>query len=103
MQSDDINTPLVAVFGVISAVAVFAIIVAIQVLYFNYEQLETQRKVVDVPAAEANNLIAEQEARLNQMGWLDRANGRIAIPIDRAMKSVTEELRNEQREANDGT
>ena len=90
---DDINTPMVAVIGLVSVILTFALIVGIQVLYHNFEQAEVQRKVVDAPSLEADNLMAEQEAQLNRYGWIDREKGKVAIPIDRAMEFVVNELK----------
>jgi hypothetical protein len=53
---------------------------------------------VDAPTVEANNLIAEQEARINRYGWIDRDKGQVAIPINRAMELVTNEYRRQQQE-----
>ena len=89
---DDINTKLVAVVGLISVLAVIGSIVGIQTLYYNFEQSENDRKVIAVEAIDAKNLLAEQEAKLNRAGWLDRENGIVAIPIERAMELVVDEL-----------
>ena len=94
---DDINTPLVAVIGFTSAIVVFAVIVAVQVLYLNYERSVTEQLEMRSPTAEAANLIAEQEARLQRRGWVSREQGRITISIDRAMQIVVDELRQEQK------
>lgn len=63
----------------------------IQALYNNFELSEQERKVVAIEAIDANNLLAEQEAKLNRAGWIDREKGVVAIPIDRAMELVVEE------------
>jgi len=93
---DDINTPLVAVIGFISAIVIFAIIVGVQALYLSYEQAVIERRESRSPSVEAANLIAEQEARLQRQGWINREEGRIAISIDRAMQVVVHELKQEQ-------
>ncbi len=96
-RHDDINTPSIAVIGFISAIVVFAIIVGVQALFFNYERAVIEEQETRLPSLEAANLIAEQEARLQRQGWINRDEGRVAISIDRAMKVVVEELRREQQ------
>ena len=88
---DDINTQLVAAVGLVSVLAVVGSIVGIQALYNNFELSEQDRKVVAIEAIDAKNLLAEQEAKLNRAGWIDREKGIVAIPIDRAMELVVRE------------
>lgn len=89
---DDINTTQVALTGFVSALLLFAVIVAVQVLYYNYVLAETNVKVIQSPNTEADSAIAEQEAALTTYGWLDRQAGKVQIPIDRAKQLVLEEL-----------
>jgi hypothetical protein len=89
---------MLAVVGVVSALLLFGLIVGIQVLYFEYQQTVDQQQAARVPNVEAKNLITEQEAKLQQQGWLDREQGKIAIPIERAMKLVVEEMQSRQRQ-----
>lgn len=102
---DGINTPIVAAWGVISAVALFAFIVGMQVLYLTFSQADQQTK--SDTGAFGENLLVEQEAKLQQRGWIDRQQGTIAIPIEEAMLITVEEMRNaeaqppETREAKD--
>ncbi len=99
---DDINTPMVMVVGVVSVVALVATVIGIQTLYYNQELAEEQRKVIAIDELDAKNLLAEQEATLNRAGWLNRNEGKIAIPIERAMKLVVDELHTEAKEDSNG-
>ena len=94
---DDINTPAVVVVGFISAIVLFAAIVGVQTLYFRQQRMVIERQSLAAPAA-ADNLVAEQEARLRRRGWISREEGKVAVPIDRAMKLVVQELRQAQQE-----
>ena len=90
--NDGLNTSAIAIVGFLSAILVFACIVGLQALYAGYEAREFQSKVVQPASGEsAENLLAEQESKLVRYGWIDRAEGRVAIPIDRAMEMVTRE------------
>lgn len=93
---DGINTPMVALVGVVSAVLLFALIVGVQVLYLNFLDADLEGKTGQSRFGE--NLIVEQENKLQQRGWLDRRSGIVALPIDRAMALTIEELKREQAE-----
>ena len=44
MYADDVNTPKVVVIGVVLAVLVFVLIVAVQVLYRDFTRAESDRQ-----------------------------------------------------------
>lgn len=89
----DTNTPVLVYVGVISTVVFFALIVCLQVLYYTIVEQDFQKKVVEAPTIESDSRIAEQQIQLTQYGWLDRDEKKVAIPIDRAMELVINELR----------
>jgi len=91
-QYDDLHTGTITLVGVVSAILTFVIIAAAQVLYYQYQAVETQRKEIDVPITASDNVILEQEAVLGQYGWLDQEKGIVSLPIDRAMQDVMSEL-----------
>jgi hypothetical protein len=91
---DGIDTPMVAVLGVISAVLLFGLIVGVQALYLNYAAADSSRKTSDVTFGQ--EMLIEQENALQQRGWLDRDAGRLAIPIERAMELTVDELRRDR-------
>ena len=95
-DSDGLNTPVIAVVGFVSAVLTFALIVAVQVLYYQVSAAETDRKVIAVRAEEADDMLAQQEAKLARYGWVDRAKRRIAVPVERAMELVVRDLQESQ-------
>jgi hypothetical protein len=48
--------------------------------------------IVDQPLFEIrSDFMDQQRRRLSSYGWIDRASGRVHIPIERAMKRVAEE------------
>ena len=96
-DSDGLNTPVIAVVGFVSAVLTFALIIAVQVLYYHVSTAETDRKVIAVRAEEADDMLAQQDARLARYGWVDRAKGRITVPVERAMELVVRELQEQQK------
>ncbi|WP_237228157.1 hypothetical protein [Rubinisphaera sp. JC750] len=91
-QYDDLHTGTITLVGVVSAILTFVIIAAAQVLYYQYQEVETARKEIDVPITASDNVILEQEAILSNYGWLDQEKGIVGLPIDRAMQDVLAEL-----------
>ncbi|QGJ72047.1 Hypothetical protein PBC10988_37620 [Planctomycetales bacterium 10988] len=93
---DDLNIPLITTIGLLSTILTFVIIVLVQVAYYNFEAIESERKKTGVPFSQ--DLIAAQQSKINQYGWLDKKAGKASIPIDRAMDLVVKEYQNEGNE-----
>lgn len=87
-QYNDVQTGTIGVIGAISAILTFVIIAAAQVLYYQYQSEETQRKEVDAPITSADRLVGAQTAELNSYGWVDREKGIVSLPIERAKQEV---------------
>ena len=89
---DDVNIRSIALVGGVGAVLVFVAVVAVQVIYFRYQDAEFDRKVVAVPIAAANRTIAEQREQIGTVGrkgYLER--GETTVPIEEAMRAVVAE------------
>jgi hypothetical protein len=99
---EDVNTLSVAVVGIVGAIMVFVVIVALQVWFYNLQEVETYKKVVSVPPQEYSSLVAEQETRLNSYRWIDREKGVVAVPIERAAELVVHDLSSEQTQSGAG-
>ena len=82
----EIDTPLTVVVGLVGAILVFVLVVALQALFQRVERGELERKVVAAPAQELEALRAEQLEALSEYRYVDRAKGIVAIPIERAME-----------------
>ncbi len=87
-QYDDLHTGTITLVGVISAILTFVIILAAQVLYYQYRTVEQTRKEIDVPIAKSDNILEGQRDLLNSFRWIDREKGVVGIPIDQAMQQV---------------
>lgn len=92
-QYDDLHTGTITVVGIISAVLTFVIIVAAQVLFYQYRTLESLRKEVDVPITQSDNILDQQREALNSYRWIDQEKGIVAIPIDQAKETVLQSLK----------
>jgi FlaG/FlaF family flagellin (archaellin) len=95
MRYDDPNVPASAVVGIIGAILLFAIIVALQALFYSFEERELQRKVYGQPYEGLQQLDADQVEQLNSYGWISEPDGVAHIPIERAMELTVEELAQE--------
>ncbi len=90
--SHDINVKLLALMGIISAILMVSLVVATQA-WFRYEfAQENQRKYIDVPYRQLEELKRAQLAELNTPQHTVEFDGeqRTVIPIDEAMRLVVE-------------
>jgi hypothetical protein len=88
---DDPNVPISAVVGIISAVLLFVIIVALQALFYSMQEDELARKVYTQPYEELQRSDAQQLEQLKSYGWVSEPDGVAHIPIERAMELYVEE------------
>jgi len=93
MRYDDPNVAASAVVGVISAIALFVIIVLLQTWFYRAEEGERFRKVYSQPHQELQKTDNEQLERLGSYGWVSEGDGVAHIPIDNAMRLVVDEAR----------
>jgi hypothetical protein len=91
-KNADPSTQGTIIVGIIGAILVLVAIVALQALFYNVETAEEYNKVYKLRPQELTRLHADQLERLNSYRWVEEANGRVAIPIDRAMEAVVADL-----------
>ena len=89
---DDLNTPAIALVGLIGAIVVFAIVVLLMVVFYRVEADQQFAKDVSQPYGQASRLAADQQGRLASYGWVDQKRGIAYIPVTRAMELVVSEL-----------
>ncbi len=92
----DPDTPMVALVGLVGAVLLFAIVVALTALYKRTEHQQLQDKVVEPVPQELAGLRARQQAQLVGYRHLPGDGERVALPIERAMELVVAELNTPQ-------
>ncbi len=90
--SGDVNTPVVALVGVVGALVVLVLIVGLMVWFDNLQETEIYKKDISQSPEEISNLIARQQAELHSYRWIDPKRKIASIPIDRAMERVVAEL-----------
>lgn len=96
-QLGDPNVPASAVVGLVGAILLFVIIVALQGLFYSMERAEFERKANETPFEDLARLDAEQLEMLNSYGWVDQQRGIVRVPIRRAMELVVAEAPAEQQ------
>jgi hypothetical protein len=87
--------PLSAVIGIIGAILVFVLIVALQAVFYHMESAEVERKVTSQRDQDLARLEASQRQTLATYRWIDQGGGVVGIPVERAMELVAAEERAE--------
>ncbi len=90
-EQEDPKALSILFVGLVSAVAVFLIVVLLQIVFYRMQEMETAKKVVSMAPEELATLRAQQQARLNGYGWVDEGAGVARIPVERAMELVADE------------
>ena len=85
-EEPDPDALTTATVGIVGTILVIVVIVFVQGLYESANRAEFQRKVVNEVPAELRSLRAAQQTRLHATGWVDKPNGFVAIPIEKAME-----------------
>lgn len=88
---ENLDTPLIITVGVLLVIVTFVLILLLQAGFHRAETEEHARKVITPRSEELATVQAAQEADLHAYRWLDKATGRIGIPIERAMAEIVRE------------
>ena len=88
---ENLDTPLIITVGVLLVIVTFVLILLLQAGFYRAETEEHARKVIEPRSEELASWQAAQEADLHAYRWLDKAQGRIGIPIERAMAEIVRE------------
>jgi hypothetical protein len=91
--ADDVRTSSVAFAGGLGLIVVIALVIFLEVMYYQFENHLQQVNDTDQPNVELSSLVADQQAALASYGWVDQQKKIVAIPIQRAMHIALAELR----------
>lgn len=89
---EDLNIPGIVVSGVLLVLLVVAAVMGLQGMYYKVTESQRQEKVVEQIPVNFKNLKYEQQTRMNGYEWVDKNNGVVSIPIERAMELVAAEI-----------
>ena len=87
---DTINTSGIVLVGFISAILTFAIIIAVQAMFYSAKQAELVKKDINVADATVIETITQQRQKLTGYSWADDKKKNVSIPIEQAMAMVIE-------------
>ena len=90
-KTDDPRALPLLTVGLSSVFLIVASVYALIGLYYG-AHTEAAQKANAGETQKVAQLAADQDARLNTPGWVDRVAGVVRIPIDDAIKLVAEEL-----------
>lgn len=92
VMPDDIDTPKLAVIGVVGTMIVVLVVFAVQVLFYTLTaEVRDERNVEHVDHALARYK-AEQDEKLHRTAWVDPQTKKVTIPIERAMELTLRDL-----------
>lgn len=91
-RNDDPDASATIAFGIVGAILVFVMIVALQALFYRTQNEEFKRKVIAQAPEELSRITAEQREKLGSYRWVDEKAGVAAIPIERAMDLTIRDL-----------
>ncbi len=91
-QSKHISIATLAAWGALSiAAAAIVAVLGAKVFATQQSDAKSSRGWSDTPP-DTKQTVAAQADRLAHYGWIDRTKGTVAIPIERAMSLVVDEL-----------
>jgi len=93
LEEADPQTGPTTVAVAVGALVLVALVFWIEALYQRTVEAERERKVVAQEPVELRTVEAGQIDQLREYRWVDRAQGVVAVPIERAMELVVAEGR----------
>jgi hypothetical protein len=91
-EQDDPDAPMTLIVAILLAVVTVASVLALQGYFEKAQDAEFRSKVVDVQPADLQQAREEGEAILRNYRWVDRDQGVVAIPIEKAMDLAVERM-----------
>ena len=89
-QRQEANVPLLITIGAVSGFLFLVMTIGLQAWYLREVQVEIVQKWDTTPIQPLTDQRAQQRAHINTYRWVDKKKGRVAIPIDQAMKAIAE-------------
>ncbi len=85
---DELRASPIVIVGVVGAVLIFVIIVALTALFLWVEEAEIAEKNAGQPPSNLRLSKNEQQVILTEYRWIDQEKGIVRVPIDRAIELV---------------
>lgn len=87
---DTVNTSGIVLVGFIAAILTFAIIIAVQAMFYSAKQAELVKKDINVADATVIETITQQRQKLTGYSWADDKKQKVSIPIEQAIAQVVQ-------------
>ena len=91
-RTDDVNAPQIVLIGVISVILTIVSILSAILIYRVSAATQVTRKVLAIPYAESDAVLAAQTKALGQYAWVDDKKQLVQIPIEDAKQRVLKQL-----------
>lgn len=88
---DDLNTRAIGLAGGLSVLIIIVLVLAVQTIYFAYNSMQYDEKVLGAKTPVATRTLAEQRRKLESITFDDERKV-VSIPIDRAIQRQAEGL-----------
>jgi hypothetical protein len=88
---DNLETGMIVTIGLLLVILVFALILLVQGWFYKAQNDEYVRKVIEPRSEDLASATAAQQEALHSYRLLDQEQGRVAIPVERAMELVVRE------------
>lgn len=99
-EEDKINTGALLTIGIVLAISVIAVALAVTALVRNEASSITEEKGSSANLRPIQELRQQQtQALANAPAWIDKASGQVSLPIDRASQLVVDEIRKDPGKA----
>ena len=86
VERSDLDMTGIIGIGLVSVILFFVLVVAVQAFFFSYEEAYLYEKVHSKVSPEMRRYRAEQLERISVPRLVNEGEGRVAIPIERAME-----------------
>ena len=90
-EQDSVPVGRLFLIGFAGIVLTYVIVLLLQGLYYAGEREQWEEKVVAIPTAEPNRVLAEQMAANRAYGEVDSEAGTYQIPVERAIDLVVDD------------
>ena len=90
-QPDDWNVGMIATTLALTAIILATMIILLQAFYYGTQQREDRIKHVRQAAQTGAEQYRRDEERLQRYRWVDREQGTVGIPLERAIEQVLRE------------
>jgi len=93
----DTNNLFIVGAGVLSVLIIAVLLVWLRSWFFVGKNEAMQKMVLSVENPKLQELRESEELRLGSYGWVDKENGVVHIPIDRAMELMAAETETQKQ------